>query len=249
MKKVLDQIISNKRKEILEKKRPSSFVQAVTHPKVGRVALIAEIKLASPAGGILGNAEDILRRARAYEQAGADAISIVVDRKFFGGDYEFISRVKKVTTLPILAKDFVIDIYQIFEAKIAGASAVLLIAKILSKETLKRFVQLAFSIGLEPVVEVGNEKELEVAISTEAICLGVNARDLVTFNVDIEKACKIGRNIPNSRLFIGFSGVKTRYDIETYRSAGAKAILIGTTLMKSNNTKKFIRDLLDIPDN
>lgn len=248
MKNILNQIIENKKKELRYKKSSSNFVRVFSQPNRRSIALIAEIKLASPSGGVMGNAKDISKRAKMYEQAGADAISVVVDRKYFAGDYEFIRQAKKVTSLPILAKDFVIDPYQIYEAKIAGASAVLLIAKILNKETLKRFVKLAFSIGLEPVVEVGNEQELGVALSSETICLGVNARDLVTFKVSIEKACTIGRKIPDSRLFIGFSGVKTRHDVERYKSAGAKAILVGTALMKGDNNKKLIRDLRGTPN-
>lgn len=223
----------------------SRFRRIFVNSKGRSMQIVAEIKLASPSAGILGRGENITSRAKEYELGGADAISVVVDKKFFHGDYEFIRLVKKVSSLPILAKDFVIDPYQIYEAKIAGASAVLLIVKILSQSKLSKFVRIAQEIGIEPIVEVGNRKELERALFTDTVCIAVNARNLSDFLIDIDAACNLIKKIPSDRISVGFSGIKSPKDVKKYKKAGAKAILVGTSLMRTKNIKKFIRNILN----
>lgn len=243
MKTVLNEIMANKLQEISEKKKERDFLGSIKNPKVGNIAIIAEIKLTSPTAGKLGEEKDIEKRAILYEENFADAISLVVDKKYFGGDMEFIRRVKKIISLPILAKDFVIDPYQIYEAKVYGADAVLLIAKILNKEKLKQYAELCFKIGLEPIVEIRNREELDDAIATNTRIIAVNARDLSSFRIDIDKARQLIKSIPKEFVSLGFSGVFGRNEAEKYREAGTKGILVGTSLMKSQNIGRFIREL------
>lgn len=244
MTTLLKQIIDNKIIEIREKKEQKiNFAGALIKSRTGGMVIIAEIKLATPISGILGQATEVVKRALAYELAGADLISVVVDRKYFHGDINFISEIKKKITLPVLMKDFILDPYQIFEAKFVGADGILLIAKLLTKKKLQEFVLLSKSIGVEPVVEIADELELEKALATEALCIAVNARNLTNFKVDINRACQLMRLIPKKRLVLGFSGVKGRREAEKYHNAGAKAILVGTALMRKNNIGRFITKL------
>lgn len=219
------------------------FESAIAAPKKGDVAIIAEIKLASPSEPDLGRAEDITSRAKAYEQAGIDAISVVTEKHFFNGDPSYVGEIKQATTLPVLQKDFIIDQYQIYEVKQAGADAILLIARLLDKEQLQDFVELAFSLGLEPVVEVNDEKDVAKAIGTKTEIIAVNARDLHTMQVDVDGACDLLTKTPDEYVKLGFSGINGREEIEEYRKAGAKGVLVGTSLMKAENIQEFIQGL------
>ena len=246
MSSILNQIITEKGQEVSDKKKRRDFLKAIKNPKAGDISIIAEIKLASPSTGALSNENEIEKRAKIYEESSAEAISLVVDKKYFGGDLEFIKRVKKVASLPILAKDFIIDPYQIYEMKAYGADAVLLLAKIISRDKLRQFVGLCFDIGLEPVVEVQNEKELDMAVRTDTRLITANARNLISFKVDIKEACRLISLIPKKFVSLGFSGIYKRSDVETYIESGTKAILVGTSLMRSNNVKGLIRELKNI---
>ncbi|MBI4990804.1 indole-3-glycerol-phosphate synthase [Candidatus Gottesmanbacteria bacterium] len=243
MKITLDEIITNKLQEIAEKKKVRGFLNAIKTPKAGNIAIIAEIKLTTPSAGKLGDVIDIEKKVKSYEKGLADAISVVVDKKYFGGDLEFIRRVKSIVSLPVLTKDFIIDPYQIYEMKAYGADAILLIAKILNKKKLKQYVELCFEVGLEPIVEIQNRKELNDAIATNTRIIAVNARDLNTFEVDMDKACGLLKFIPQYYLTLGFSGVSSRCDVEKYIASGAKGILVGTSLMKAKNIEEFIKEL------
>lgn len=203
-------------------------------------AIIAEIKFASPTNPNLGSPEDLLDRAREYQKAGADAISIITKKAFFKGDIGFVSQVKKVVKIPILQKDFVIDEQQIYEAAHIGSDALLFIARLVSKEKLKTFVLLAQKLGIEPVVEVFDEEDLKKAVAINTRYIAVNARDLETFVVDIDVACKLMEKIPNKFIKLGFSGIQGRLEVEKYIKAGAKGVLVGTALMKAKNIKEFI---------
>lgn len=207
------------------------------------VAIIAEMKFASPTNPNLGSSEDLLDRAREYQKAGADAISIITEKHVFKGDIGFVSQVKKVVKIPILQKDFVIDKQQIYEAKNAGADALLLIARIVSKKQLKAFVLLVQKLGIEPVVEVFDEKDLKKAVATATKFIAVNARDLETFVVDVDKACKLMEKIPDRFIKLGFSGISSKTEVKKYTDAGAKGVLVGTSLMKAKNIKEFIGGL------
>jgi indole-3-glycerol phosphate synthase len=214
--------------------------------------IIAEIKLTSPSAGKLASPEEVLEIAGQYKQSlpskdgkkgGADAISVITEKYFFKGDVNFISPVKEETGLPILQKDFVVDPYQIYESRIAGADALLLIAKIISPDQLKKFVDLCLEVGVEPVVEINDQLDLESASQTNVRIIAVNARDLNTFKVDVEEACELLEKIPAGYLKLGFSGVNSKEEIKKYRNSGARGVLVGTGLIKSPDRKKFLENL------
>ncbi len=242
---ILDRIVQYKTKELLQKSKRRDFAGAILKP-AGEIAIIAEIKLTSPSGGVLGLDREIEERVKSYQRGGAAAISVVVDEHFFGGGLSLIKRIKAVTSLPVLAKDFIIDEYQVFEALVGGADAILLIARILSRQKLKKLVALATSLGLLPVVEVNEEEELASALGSCARVIAVNARDLTSFKIDLDKALTIGQKIPKECIFLGFSGVNSRQEVKAYQSAGARAVLVGTSLMKSDSPKNLIKELKDV---
>lgn len=239
----LSQILKNKTKEVRDKKERRDFLGSIKNPKAGDISIIAEIKLTSPTEGKLGEEENIVDRAILYGKSPADAISVVVDNKYFGGKLEFIKQIKEVVVLPILAKDFIIDLYQIYEAKVYGTDAILLMAKIVSPDKLNQLVKLAMTLNIEPVVEVQNEQELENATKTNTQIIAVNARDLNTFEIDVDEACRLLKVIPQKFVTLGFSGAFGRNEVEKYRRAGAKGVLVGTSLMKAQNIAKFIKEL------
>jgi len=244
MHKKLEDILSKVIEELLKKKQnDNSFYKAMQRFANGKVAIIAEVKFASPTEVNLGSPDELLIRIKEYEKGGADAISVVTEKHFFNGDPLFVGKIKQAVSLPILQKDFVIDEYQIYEEKLAGSDAILFIARILSKEDLIHFVKKAQEIGLEPVVEINSEDDLKKAVQTETEIIAVNARDLDTFEVDVDKACSILRMIPDNYTKLGFSGIKGRKEAEKYQKAGANGILIGTSLMKSKNIKEFIEGI------
>lgn len=207
------------------------------------LGIIAEIKLASPSAGDLENAENVLGIAKEYKKGGADAISIITEKYFFKGDINFIRQVKDETELPILQKDFVVDPFQIYESRISGADALLLIAKIISPDELRIFVDLALKIDLEPVVEINDEADLENALQTKVRVIAFNARDLDTFKVDVDRAGALLKKISDQFLKLAFSGVSSRDEVEKYKSAGADGVLVGTNLMKATDKKGFIESL------
>ena len=205
--------------------------------------IIAEIKLASPSAGNLADKSQVLEIASEYKEGDADAISIITEKYFFKGDLDFIKKVKEETGLPILQKDFVVDPYQIYESRINGADTLLLIAKIISPDQLKKFVELCFQVGVEPVVEINDELDLESALKTKTRIIAVNARDLDSFKVDVDKACELMKKIPEHYLKLGFSGVNSKEEVERYKNSGAGGVLIGTNLIKSADRKKFLEEL------
>jgi indole-3-glycerol phosphate synthase len=258
VKNFLEEIVRIKKSELLQKTRKtqySGFSTGKTFRKSEsrflkvfdneqrKVKLIAELKFASPTISILGSSEELTDRALQYESAGADAISIITEKQFFKGDLAFISTVKKLVSLPILQKDFIIDPQQIYEAKNAGADALLLIARLVDAKTLKEFVKLCFAVGIEPVVEINNEEDLKKACATKTNIIAVNARDLETFTVDVFKACTLLEKIPDRYIRLGFSGVTSYEDALVYKESGADGILVGTSLMQAKDIKGFINSL------
>lgn len=228
----------------LKKSKQDVFTQAVTQGALLRnIGIIAEVKFASPTNPNLGSPNDLANLIRSYLQAGADAISVITEKHFFNGCLEFVSQIKKIASLPILQKDFIVDEYQIFESKNLGADAILLIAKILDQKNLNHFVELALDLGIEPVVEINNEKELKKACSTKTNIIAANARDLNTLEIDVDNACKLLSKIPKKYIKLGFSGVKGKEEAEKYKNAGAGGVLIGTSLMKSDNIRQFIKEI------
>lgn len=226
------------RKQILNLPENPDFVQAFKD-----FGIIAEIKLASPLVGELAKSDQVLEIASDYRKGGANAISVITEKFFFEGDINFISQVKKETELPVLQKDFIVDPYQIYEARAAGSDALLLIARIISADELKEFVNICIEIKIEPVVEINDEEDLKKALQTKTRAIAVNARDLDRFEVDIKKACELIRVIPKKYLKLGFSGVNSKEEVGLYRDAGASGVLIGTQLMKAKKKKEFLEGL------
>lgn len=219
------------------------FVNAILAPKRDKIAVIGEIKFASPTEPRLGTKSDLIRRAKQYERAGADAISLIVEPDVFKGSLSDVVKIKKTVALPILVKDFVTSEEQIYQTKKAGADAILLIVKIVDRETLAGFVTTAQAIGLQPVVEINNNEDLETALTTKTKIIAVNARNLNTSLVDVDKACQLLVRIPDKFIKLGFSGINGKAEVEKYKKAGAKGVLVGTSLMKAKNIKEFIGGL------
>jgi len=251
---ILDSIVAQKRIEVallparpvtvsalkaaLEKRGGRrDFLTALQHPRRSPTALIAEIKKASPSAGLLCPDFDPARLARAYEDAGADCLSVLTDEKFFQGSLDDLRRVRAAVKLPLLRKDFIIDARQILEAAAAGADAILLIARILTDSQLRLFHALARDAGLAALVEVHDEAEMDRALSLGATLVGVNHRNLDTFAVDLSLTARLSARIPSasreSLLLVAESGIKTHADVRLLRRAGAAAILIGETLMRA----------------
>lgn len=222
-------------------KTDSLFKESILSSK--DIALIAEIKLASPTIQSLGSEDEFLEKAEQYEKYGATAISVVTEKYYFKGDTEFVTRLKKKIQLPVLQKDFIIDEYQIYEAKAIGSDAVLLIARYLDNETLKTFVTIALELAVESIVEINNEEDLEKALLSDTNIIAVNARNLENFSVDVEKACMLMKKIPKKFITLGFSGIHSSAEVTQYKNAGAKGVLVGTDLMRARNIGEFMKSL------
>lgn len=211
------------------------FFASLQNPVNGSVALIAEVKKASPSKGLICEDFDPVRIAREYQAAGANCISVLTDEKFFQGSLDYLKQVRAAVSLPLLRKDFIIDERQILEAIEWGADAILLIVAILTDDELKRFHALAQSAGLTVLVEVHDEAELDRALAVGAKLLGVNNRNLKTFQVNLGTTGRLAARIPkdSTALLVAESGIDTREDVERVHQSGARAILVGESLVKS----------------
>lgn len=213
-------------------------------PSGGRVAIIAEVKRASPSLGAIRPSLDALTQVRSYSAGGAAAISILTDGPGFGGSIADLAEAASSTSLPLLRKDFVIDRYQLLEARDAGASAALLIVAALSRSTLRQLIGEAESIGLETLVEVHDEAELEIALSEGARVVGVNNRDLKTFKVDLGVSERLAPRIPSSVRAVSESGVRNVEDVVRLRSAGFANFLIGEALVRADDPGALLRQFI-----
>lgn len=212
------------------------------------IAFICEVKKASPSKGIIAEDFSYLSIAKEYEKAGAAAISVLTEPEYFLGKDEYLQEIAKEVQIPILRKDFTIDSYQIYEAKVLGASAVLLICALLDTTTLKEYIDIAHSLGLSALVEAHTKQEVQSAIEAGARIIGVNNRDLKTFQVDVQNSIKLRENIPDDVIYISESGIKTAEDIKALRENGVNAVLIGETLMRSPNKKEALNRLKGIKE-
>jgi len=197
-------------------------------------AIIAEIKKASPSAGIISEDFDPIQKAKDYEAFGAAALSILTEEDFFLGSIEYLKEVKVITSLPILRKDFMIDEYQIYEAKLMGADCILLIASILSDSQITAFVTLAEELELDYLIEVHDEAELVRVEHFQEAMIGVNNRDLKTFTVDLDNSVRLKHKFMHSNIFIAESGIKNQDDIDYLKSHHIHAFLIGESLMKNS---------------
>ena len=197
-------------------------------------AIIAEIKKASPSAGVISENFDPVTKAKEYEAFGASALSILTEEDYFLGSIQYLKDVKKISKLPILRKDFIVDIYQIYESKFIGSDCILLIASILSDEELNDFTQLADTLGLDYIIEVHDKDELSrVEIFSKAI-IGVNNRNLKTFDVDINNSILLRNEFKQDNVFVSESGIKSRKDIDMLKENDINVFLIGESLMKGD---------------
>ncbi|MDB2534658.1 indole-3-glycerol phosphate synthase TrpC [Gammaproteobacteria bacterium] len=197
-------------------------------------AIIAEIKKASPSAGIISEDFDPIKKAKEYEDFGASALSILTEEDFFQGSSEYLKEVKAKTSLPILRKDFMIDEYQIYEAKLIGADCILLIASVLSDDEIQSFVDLAESLELDYLIEVHDLNELERVKNFSNAMIGVNNRNLKTFDVDLNNSINLKNAFNSNNLFVAESGIKSQDDIDTLKAHDIHVFLIGESLMKGD---------------
>jgi indole-3-glycerol phosphate synthase len=264
---ILDKIVEQKKREVarlpervlaagdlrdalLERGERRDFLAALRRPEHGDIALIAEVKKASPSAGVICPDFDPVRIAKAYEAGGASCLSVLTDEKFFQGSLDYLRQIRVAVKLPLLRKDFIIDERQILEAIEWGADAILLIVAILSDEHLDRFHALATGAGLAVLVEVHDEAELERALRISPALIGVNNRNLRNFKVDLATTERLAAKLfppPATRhqpLLVAESGIHTRADVERLKQGGAKAILVGESLMKGGDIQAKIRELI-----
>jgi len=248
---ILDRIINEKQKEVL-KLREGGFIKVEAKPKRSfiqklqqeeEIAIISEFKRASPSKGLINNGVEPADQAARYEKAGASAVSVLTDSTFFKGSFADLRAVREAVDLPILCKDFMIDSIQIDQAAAHGADIILLIVAALDETTLAQLYQYARSLDLEVLVEVHNQEELEKALNLGAQLIGVNNRDLKTFNVSLDVTESLAMSIKDSGAFlISESGIHHKEDVERVRNAGANGILVGEALMKSPDLAKSFQD-------
>jgi indole-3-glycerol phosphate synthase len=207
------------------------------------ISIIAEVKKASPSKGLIADDFDYVGIAKDYESAGASAISVLTEPFFFQGSNDYLEEIAENVSIPILRKDFVVDEYMIWEAKLLGASAVLLIVSILYIVTLKKYLDLAHDLGLSAIVETHDGDEIRTAMNVGAEIIGVNNRNLNDFTVDIENSISLRRCVSGDVIFISESGIKTKEDVTRLKENNVDAVLIGETLMKSDDKKAMISEL------
>ena len=207
------------------------------------ISFICECKKASPSKGLIAEDFPYLNIAREYEAAGADCISVLTEPKWFLGKDEYLKEITENVSIPCLRKDFTVDEYMIYEARILGASAVLLICSILSESQIKEYLEICDELGLSALVETHDEKEVEMALSAGARILGVNNRNLKDFTVDTENSKRLRSLIPQDVIFVSESGVKGPEDVKILREIGADAVLVGETLMRAADKKAKLSEL------
>ena len=265
---ILDKIVEEKKKELARlPQQPASlhdlqkcfaqrndrrdFLGALRRPRFGSVALIAEVKKASPSAGVICPDFDPVKIAQDYEAAGADCLSVLTDEKFFQGSLEYLQAIRRSVKLPLLRKDFIIDARQIREAIEWGADAILLIVAILDDAQLREFHALAKAAGLAVLVEVHDEMEWERAAGMDLDLIGVNNRDLKTFKVDLSTTERLAQRLnsmpagPNGPpLLVAESGIHTGADVARLAKSGANAILVGESLMRNGRIRDKVQELL-----
>ncbi|MDQ1256687.1 MAG: Indole-3-glycerol phosphate synthase [Candidatus Hydrogenedentes bacterium] len=254
---ILDEICAHKREEVdvqktavpIEKIRdriqevrpPRDFREALRKPGI---SIIAEIKRASPSKGVMLENVDPVELAAVYESSGARAISVLTDARYFKGSLDDLTVVRQNVAVPCLRKDFVIDEYQIYEARAAQADAVLLIVRILSDAQMKEYLDIVRTLGMSALVETCNAEEIQRARDVGAHIIGINNRDLATFKVDIRTTLELKRLVPGGHALVSESGIRTREDVRLLDDGGVDAILVGEALVTSNNIRAKIREFL-----
>ena len=255
---ILDDIVARKKKRLAELRKRSSYKEfekaVVSAPeprdlfsalKYGeKPAVIAEIKKASPSAGQIRSHIEVSEIATSYERAGAAAISVLTEEDFFEGRLEYLKEARGAVSLPMLCKDFIIDPIQVLTARSAGADGLLLIAALLSQSTLKELLAMARQLAMTCLVEVHDQEELSRVLETEARLIGINNRNLRTFQVSLETTFRLRPSIPSNRLVVSESGIQTRSDLHSLAAVGVDAVLVGTSLMRAEDPGAKLRELL-----
>jgi len=255
--KMLDKIITLKKEEVERRKKTlplSRLKERIAQQKPAldfaldlkgnHIRLIAEVKQASPSRGMRRPALNPTELAQTYAEGGAAAISVLTEANYFQGSIDHLAAIREVVKLPLLRKDFIFDPYQVYESRAHGADALLLIAATLSQEQLMDYLLLSHSIGLKCLVEVHNESEVERAVLSEAEIIGINNRDLDTFAVDIATTRRLRPLIPQTRIVVSESGIKSRTDIEKLGKWRVNAILVGEALVTADDVLAKMKELL-----
>lgn len=255
---ILSRIIERKRTEVEEARRlrPETslseqlnsappvrdFVQALRD--ANDIGLIAEVKKGSPSAGVIRADFDPVQIAKTYEQHGASCLSVLTDEHFFLGHLDYLKAVRAAVGIPVLRKDFIIDRYQVLEARAAGADCILLIAECLDDCHLRDLYFYASELGMESLIEIYDVENLDRVLKLEPALMGVNNRDLRTFVTDLEHTTRLAARIPSSTLLVSESGIKTRADIDRVKAGGARAILVGETLMRAPQIGAAVDELM-----
>lgn len=233
----LDEI---KRQAFALPKGSFSFENAL---KTQGLSFICECKKASPSKGLIAPVFPYMQIAKEYEAAGADCISVLTEPKWFLGNDRYLQEIAQTVSIPCLRKDFTVDEYMIYEAKLLGASAVLLICSILSEKQIEEYIKICDALGLSALVEAHDENEVNTALTAGARMIGVNNRNLKDFSVNNENSCKLRSLIPKDVLFVSESGITSPYDVTKLIEIGADAVLIGETLMRASDKKAALSQL------
>jgi indole-3-glycerol phosphate synthase len=237
---ILDKIAASTRERLAALKAPASFEDALRAPGL---SFICEVKKASPSKGIITEDFPYRRIAREYEAAGAAAISVLTEPQFFQGNPAYLQEIARDVRLPCLRKDFIIDEYQIYEAKFLGAAAVLLICALLDDKKLAAFITIAESLGLSALVETHSEPEVASAVNAGARLIGINNRDLRTFAVDLDITRRLAKHIPAGIIKVSESGIHTPEDVARVKDCGVDAVLIGESMMRARDKKQYLAKL------
>ncbi len=258
MSTILDKIVTRKRDEISQAKATLSEAEVRARLKdappvrdffaalaaEGPIKLIAEVKKASPSKGVIRADFNPVTIAQTYERAGATCLSVLTDEHYFQGHLDYLRRIRSAVSLPLLRKDFILDTYQLLEARLAGADAVLLIAECLDDCNLRKLHQEAVELGLTPLVEFYDEENLDRVLAAGATLIGVNNRDLRTFEVDLGRTVRMRDKVPLDAVFVGESGIYSRDDVLRLQEAGVDAMLVGESLMREPDIESAVRRLL-----
>jgi indole-3-glycerol phosphate synthase len=258
MTTVLDRIIASKREEIamVKKRRDLQALRDAIHSAPGirdfhdalrrrdRIRLLAEVKKASPSKGVIRPQFRPVEIARAYESGGAAAISVLTDEPFFQGRLDYLTQIRETVAVPILRKDFILDEYQIYEARVAGADAVLLIAECLPGDELRHLYQCALDLGMCALIELYDPVHLDRVLGTGGTLVGINNRDLRTFAVDLDHVIRLRRQIPPTVTLVAESGISHHDDVRRLEDAGIDAILVGESLMRQGDVRQAVELLM-----
>lgn len=256
---ILERIAADKRIQVAEEKKQVSLEEMKAKAmqtkallpdfifeetlKKENVSFICEVKKASPSKGVIAKDFPYVQIAKDYEAAGADCLSVLTEPKYFLGSDQYLQEIRQAVNIPILRKDFTVDVYQIYQAKVLGANAILLICALLDEAFVKECIEICDELGLTALVETHDEEEIKMAINVGARVIGVNNRNLKDFSVDIHNSTRLRTYAPEGTLFVAESGISSRKDVKAFEAEKVDAVLVGETLMRAENKKEKLNEL------